>query len=70
MPKGDIDLPREGRRRDPRLPKRLSVAEGMEALQMDLDPRPDWLRKAFGGETRAERQTRWQKARAQTRGRR
>lgn len=67
MPKGDIDLPRQ-RARDPRLgPKRLSATEAMDVLQMDLDPRPDWLRKAFGGETRAAKQARW-KARGMSRG--
>lgn len=69
MPKGDIDLPTE-RRRDPTLgPKRATVAEGADALEMDLNPLPDWGRKLLGQETRGAKQARWA-ARRQTAARR
>lgn len=59
MPKGDIELPTE-RRRDPALPaKRFTAADGADALEMDLNPLPDWGRKLLGQETRKAKQDRW-----------
>lgn len=69
MPKGDIDLPRE-RRRDPRLGfRRTTAAEGADALQLDLNPLPDWARKVVGMETSVAKKARWQQ-RSLSRGRR
>lgn len=51
MPKGDIELPQEGRG-DPRLrSKAAQMAAGVKTLKgagLDLDVRPAWLKKIMG----------------------